>query len=597
MGRWVGRAEVIHRLHDAPSEEVAPDAVDDSLGKVGIFRRGHPFGQPHAQIPPLAVGKKAAVGETGRDLLLGPGMKDLGRASILAPAVPLDVVDHEIGAPNLFDLHDLSHVAEKGRQPPELILAPVLEGMVVTLGAPQPPSQEDPDLLGGDFGNRGQVPKGPIRPGRTAEALGGQPLSRHPVVGNVGGNVLPNPILIDERMLRIEGRPGIHSEHLTEKIGPVIDILGRVQESFDQRIPLAGIPTRQEFTNPVGRRQGSGQVQADAPQELAVGGGFGGNDVEALQLSKDVPVDVVPLRHLGIPGQGPGNHPEPGAGGLPGRADHHRAFSDPLGRHHSRLVHLHDLMVIGLVEHLLGDVFAAPVGHMGGDQQTVPSLAVQDHLSRQDLQPLDAGALFAALLAVGRPVPDPTQQDAITGGLRVEPLASSVGHRKRGLQQQQRLFRILQIDSGLLLPGRLGRHYLVDPPFGDPAVILPGKQRVHRQLQASLSLDAPVALAVVASGLGEDGSDVPGKAEGPLLGDPVDHDPGAGRPVLKGGRQDNPSVGTGHHLAGRIDLGHLRIGKVVASLVGDIPLQAVGEPSQQQELLGSLSPPDLGIAG
>ena len=221
-----------------------------------------------------AVGKKAAVGETGPDLLLGPGMQDPGRASILAPAVPLDVVDHEIGPPNLLDLHDLRHVAEKGRQPPELILAPVLEGMVVALGAPQPPSQEHPDLLGGDFRNRGQVAEGPIGPGRAAEALGRQSLSRHPVIGNVGGNVLANPILIDERMLRIEGRAGIDSEELTEEIGPVIDILGRVQESFDQRIPLVGIPAGQEFTDPVGRRQGSGQVQADAAQELAVAGGL-----------------------------------------------------------------------------------------------------------------------------------------------------------------------------------------------------------------------------------------------------------------------------------------------------------------------------------
>ena len=90
-------------------------------------------------------------------------------------------------------------------------------------------------------------------------------------------------------------------------------------------------------------------------------------------------------------------------------------------------------MVIGLVEHLLGDVFPAAIGKMGRDQQAVLPLSIQYHLSRQDLQPLDPGALFAAFLTIGGAILDPTQQGPITRGLRIEPLASSVGHRQRGL--------------------------------------------------------------------------------------------------------------------------------------------------------------------
>ena len=46
---------------------------------------------------------------------------------------------------------ELRDVAKKGGQTPELILAPDLEGMVMALGAVQPPAHEHADLLGHEF--------------------------------------------------------------------------------------------------------------------------------------------------------------------------------------------------------------------------------------------------------------------------------------------------------------------------------------------------------------------------------------------------------------------------------------------------------------
>src|SRR5437879_3403971 len=40
MRRWIGGAEVIHRIDNTPPEELAPDTVHSGFGEVGM--RGHP---------------------------------------------------------------------------------------------------------------------------------------------------------------------------------------------------------------------------------------------------------------------------------------------------------------------------------------------------------------------------------------------------------------------------------------------------------------------------------------------------------------------------------------------------------------------------
>ena len=65
VGRRVGVAEVVHRLDDAPADQVKPDPVDQAAGEERVLGAGQPGGQadptvgawdPRAPGPPSALG-------------------------------------------------------------------------------------------------------------------------------------------------------------------------------------------------------------------------------------------------------------------------------------------------------------------------------------------------------------------------------------------------------------------------------------------------------------------------------------------------------------------------------------------------------------
>ena len=144
MGGRVVAAEVVHRIHDAAAEEVAPEPVDGGLGEIGV--RSDPPGHLAPREAGPVVRHPGAVQQSGGHLLAGAGVQDaqLGRAGNVGGDLPAvgAVEDHRfrIGA-------EPEHGPEKGRHAPELILGPALIGVVVALGAIQAASHEDPNFL------------------------------------------------------------------------------------------------------------------------------------------------------------------------------------------------------------------------------------------------------------------------------------------------------------------------------------------------------------------------------------------------------------------------------------------------------------------
>ena len=138
--------------------------------------------------------------------------------------------------------------------------------MVVALSAVQAYAQEHPHVLSHLFVGPHDLSADRLdeMPGGPAVALGRHPFPGHLVVGFVPGQALADPALV------AVGIAIDHPEEVGEAEGPVVDILGRVQQPLDQTLPLPRIPVCQEFTHAAGGRQGPRQVQAHPPQESGV---------------------------------------------------------------------------------------------------------------------------------------------------------------------------------------------------------------------------------------------------------------------------------------------------------------------------------------
>ena len=131
VGRRVAGPNVINRIDDAATMQVAPVAVDDALGEVGILRRRQPVGQADSRVGVLLV-EIAGERKRGGNGLAGAGMLDVGRGG--------QRVD------DLFTLDRPRLAADSGKIRRELVILPLrppFEWMVVTLVALETGSDED----------------------------------------------------------------------------------------------------------------------------------------------------------------------------------------------------------------------------------------------------------------------------------------------------------------------------------------------------------------------------------------------------------------------------------------------------------------------
>ena len=165
-----------------------------------------------------------------------------------------------------------------------------------------------------------------------------------------------------------------------------------------------------------------------------------------------------------------------------------------------------------------------------------------------------------------------------------------------GLGQQEAVFRLLQIDSGLTAPQRLRTQHLIDASLNDPLIVILGIERIGRELEPPSTLDAAVTFLVVASPLGEDPSHVACEAEGPRTAAGPDSNLSPGRPAFKlAGQHDLARFQGGHptRLNQARDPG---VGETEAAPPGEVTPHAVRIHSRQQKSLGGARTRQLHLA-
>ena len=141
VGGRIGGAEIVHRFHHPSAEKMAPYPIDRRLGEIGMS--GDPLGQPDPRVGPVRLRQQGAVQEGRKHLLPGAGMEHFATPALdeQVHLLPGRVLEDDRAGLLPSPSHQV-HAPEECGQPPELILAPSLEGVVVTLGAVQPAPHE-----------------------------------------------------------------------------------------------------------------------------------------------------------------------------------------------------------------------------------------------------------------------------------------------------------------------------------------------------------------------------------------------------------------------------------------------------------------------
>src|SRR5438876_1806779 len=264
----IGRTEIIYWINQAASEEITPHAVDCRLGEIGV--PDHPLGQRVAGILPRGRLDLRAIEERGSQLDLRARVVDLDAAVDVGIAhfLVLRVIEDHIlvaGVPHL------EHAPEEGSQTPKLVLAPALVRMVVALSAIESAAQEHANFLSHRLAGRADDIVGEEVPGGTIVACCRQALASYLVVGFVGGDVLPDPVGVHAAPLGSDAiRKHSHTEYVVEPESPVVNELGRSDKRVNQLFALLRIPVGEKFTNTVGRRKLTGQIETKAAQKFAV---------------------------------------------------------------------------------------------------------------------------------------------------------------------------------------------------------------------------------------------------------------------------------------------------------------------------------------
>ena len=136
------------------------------------------------------------------------------------------------------------------------------------------------------------------------------------------------------------------------------------------------------------------------------------------------------------------------------------------------------------------------VTEVRGDQQAVLRRDGQTAIDGNGSRRVSCGCLRRrSLVRIGAPLRIQLEDRLVILGIRFEALAASVRQRIGGLQQQQALFRIRQIDARNTVALDLGREYLVGSAFLDPLVVVSGVQGAGGKLETALTFHAAVAEA------------------------------------------------------------------------------------------------------
>ena len=164
------------------------------------------------------------------------------------------------------------------------------------------------------------------------------------------------------------------------------------------------------------------------------------------QLGKDVLVNKVVAGYVGINRQRSRDHHNSGTKEMPSRSDEHLCLARLNRFKQAFWTDLCHVRIVSYIECLIGEILSSAVGKIASYQQLVLRLPIQHYFARINFHPLRF-FIRTVLLAIRSTLADPIQNRLIVTGTRLEPFPSGMGHRERGLEQQQALFRLFQIDA------------------------------------------------------------------------------------------------------------------------------------------------------
>ena len=314
IARRIPGTDVVHRVDDPASKEVAPEPVHRGFGEVRVFLGSQPRCEGVPAVLSGGDGSVFAIRHLRRHHRVVLGMLDL--------AALIVVIDHFFG--DLFVGVGFSatdemvaaegsrlegHLGKEGAELVILVLGPAFERVIVAFVAVEPNPQK---RLGNIFGHLAGISQSPeVIAGRIFKgaALGEHQVAGELVEGTICRKLVADPAAEHPDTLLTQVF-GIALEQVCELVGPEFRVRGGSDEAVHQGLPLLGGPggVGEESPHRLRCRRLPSDVQRDSSDELGVVAQFAGIDLQALQFRVHRPVDEIVLRHRGETESGAVSH-------------------------------------------------------------------------------------------------------------------------------------------------------------------------------------------------------------------------------------------------------------------------------------------------
>ena len=314
--------------------------------------------------------------------------------------------------------------------------------MVMTLRAIETPAQVDAHFLAHHVLGRRNLQVGQIVPRRGAVTLGGDAFPRDLVIRAIPLDSVTNPLPVPLSPLRIdadgEDRDPVE---IGEPERPVVDVLGRVKQNADQFLALVRILVLQKLPDTIRRRQTSGQVQTDTPQEFLIARQPRRNNVELPQLRENLFIDEVVGRNVGVVRQRFRHDTDADAGIVSGGLDEHRRLARLPGLDHTIARDIGNRRLVHCIEHQVGEVFLATVREMGRHEDALSLAWFQNDVTWVGLELHDLGRTRIAFRAIRHTGSDPIQNRCVIVRSFIKTGAAAVRDLHDRFLEQQARFR------------------------------------------------------------------------------------------------------------------------------------------------------------
>ena len=439
IARRIAGADVIQRLNDTGSGQVAPDAIGIAHGKVIIVGTGHPGGEL------LATAGRGFTHQFGIERHLWSDRR-VGAQVILLPfffvgnnfiqrlcALDGTAADGLAGAGWIGLEIDLGKVSGGLVI---LVPGPFFKGMVVAFVAVETRGQKQVRRVFRQFLRRAhsfEIRGCRIVLGRTG---GGDDPVGHAVIGCVVCNLLPDPGAQRRHAFTAE-EFAVHLQHVSPFVRPMIDEVGVSDELVDHLVALG---SHVAFVGDEGAHffslwRQAGEVEMNAAQEILIAADTAWLDLHALPFAGDEFVDFAPLLRL-LPGK-PGavtHHRDGGRGIRALKAGQNGGFTAAQAGHEAGFVSLDHVHVAAVHKGFSGDVTDITIRVVGHDTDLLAVAdAFQHWIFWRHFDACDTRCLHVQL----GPLADPGFQRLVIKLARHGELAALVRHGTTGLEQHE----------------------------------------------------------------------------------------------------------------------------------------------------------------